>query len=66
LNAAFCRLLHSADLAAGDRIIAFWRVVTLPCNWDDQPIGTKISGYREKAIRVINRMEAERTSACTT
>src|SRR5438477_11622592 len=41
-------------------IIAFWRVVTLPCNWDDQPIGTKIAGYREKAIRVINRMEGER------
>lgn len=43
-----------------DIIIAFWRITTLPCAWDDDPVATKIQGYRDKAIRVLNLMESER------
>lgn len=43
-----------------DIVIAFWRITTLPCAWDDDPIATKIQGYREKAIRVLNLMNSER------
>jgi hypothetical protein len=44
-----------------DVIIAFWRITTLPCAWDDAPIATKIQGYREKAVQVLALMESERT-----
>lgn len=41
-------------------IVAFWRIQTLPCHWDDWTIDRKIAGYREKAIRVLCRMDSER------
>jgi hypothetical protein len=43
-----------------DIIISFWRIETLPCYWDDRPVATKIQGYLNKAIRVLNLMESER------
>ena len=43
-----------------DLLIAFWRITTLPCDWDDNPVAMKIQGYRNKAIRVLNRLESER------
>jgi hypothetical protein len=41
-------------------LVAFWRIQTLPCHWDDWTIDRKIAGYRDKAIRVLCRMDSER------